>query len=70
MISPNVNLLKIDDGFEDLFSGKLQVWDLLIIEIFATFMFVILCLGIGDLQGKDSAINAMAVSLSLYLAIQ
>lgn len=47
--SPNVNLLMIDDGFEDLFSGKLQVWDLLIIEIFATFMFVILCLGIGDL---------------------
>ena len=33
-------------------------------------MFVILCLAIGDFNGKDLNVNAMAVSLSLFFAIK
>ena len=67
--SPNIANLEIDGGFLDWDNEKVQFWDIFVIELFATFMFVILCLGIGDLQGKDLNVNAMAVALSLFFAI-
>ena len=67
-ISPNVADISVNKGFVDE-NNKIYAWDILCIEMFSTFMFVLACLSIGDMESNKTPLNAMAVALSLYYAI-
>jgi len=49
--------------------GTVHYGYLLVIEIFATFMFVSCCLSMANNASTEKPLNAITVSMALYLSI-
>ena len=61
MIAPNDAYITDD--------GTVHYGFILMIEIFATFMFVSCCLSMANNASTEKPLNAMAVAFALYMSI-